>query len=422
MLLFLLVGLASGRAQEYEFDPEQFTRKPFSLDGYLELKPSFYRLNPDSPFYKLSYYDQEPRKSVGEAYAAFLGDFSYRKGVFEAFLEPYAEYTLSPFESTAGIELFQGYLALKLSPSLTVYAGKKTLRWGKGYAWSPVAFVERPKNPSEPDLAREGYWMLTADYTKSFDGPLKTFSFSPVVIPVSGSLNGDLGRNGGLNFAARIYVLFLATDIDLVLSAGKTRPARFGLDFSRNLRSNWEIHGEAAYYRDLKRQVARPDGTTGTEEFNAASFLVGLRFLSAAETTYILEYHRNGQGSNSSGIDAFYSFVDLAYESYLETGDDARLIEAAGLGSYAGFSPMKDYGFLRIMQKDPFGILYLNPAATVIVNLADGSASWAPEVTYNGFTNWELRLKAAVLTGGPGDEFREKRNRFRLEFRLRRFF
>ena len=37
-------------------------------------------------------------------------------------------------------------------------AGKRTLRWGKGYAWNPIGFVERPKDPNDPDLAREGYW------------------------------------------------------------------------------------------------------------------------------------------------------------------------------------------------------------------------------------------------------------------------
>jgi hypothetical protein len=32
-------------------------------------------------------------------------------------------------------------------------AGKKVVKWGKGYAWNPVAFVDRPKNPEDPEEA-----------------------------------------------------------------------------------------------------------------------------------------------------------------------------------------------------------------------------------------------------------------------------
>lgn len=44
------------------------------------------------------------------------------------------------------------------------------------------------------------------------------------------------------------------------------------------------------------------------------------------------------------------------------------------------------------------------PAATILVNLADGSTSWAPELSYMGVTNLELRLKASLLTGKAGEE------------------
>lgn len=419
---FLSGAAASGQEQEYEFDAAEFTRKTISLDGYLEFRPSLAWLRPDSAFFKLRYYDQDDRKSIGEGYAALLADLAYRKGFFEALIEPCLDYTVSSLEPVVSADLFQGYLAWKPSVSFSIQAGKKTLRWGKGYAWSPAALIERPKNPNEPDLAREGYWMMTADYTKSFEGALKTLSFTPVLIPVSRSINNTFSPRDGLNFAGKVYLLFLDTDIDLVLLAGKSQSARFGLDISRNLRSNWEVHGEFSFLKDLERNRVGADGRIQKDTLDAARSLLGLRYLSEAETTYILEYYHNGAGFDPPGMEDFYSFVDGAYGEYLELGDDARLKSAAGLESYGGFTPMTDYLFLRVMQKDPFGVLYLNPAATVIVNLSDGSASWAPEVSYTGFTNFELRLKAAVLTGKSGEEFIEKPNRFRLELRARYFF
>jgi hypothetical protein len=247
-------------------------------------------------------------------------------------------------------------------------------------------------------------------------------SFTPVIIPVSRSINSAYSRKNGVNLAAKIYMLLLDTDIDLVVLAGKSQSTRFGLDFSRNLRSNWEVHGEIAVLRGLERNRVDADGRISKVQFDAARYLLGLRFLSEAETTYILEYYHNGVGFDSSEMKAFYSFVDDANQGYLTGGDDSRLQEAAALESYGGFTPMTDYLFLRVMQKDPFGMLYWNPAMTAIVNLADGSASWAPELTYKGFTNFELRLKAAILMGKKREEFREKRNRFRLELRARYYF
>jgi hypothetical protein len=420
--MFLFAVLAWGQEKEYGFDVDEFVRKAFSLDGYTEFRPSLFWLRQNSSFYKLRYYNQDKRKTLEEGYFALLADFSYRKGIFEALLEPYLDYAVSAFESEAEVSLFQGYLALKPSASLTVYAGKRTLRWGKGYAWSPTALVERQKNPNEPDLAREGYWIITADYTKSFGGALKTLSFTPVIIPVFQSVNQAFSRKEGFNFAGKIYILLLDTDIDLVFLAGKSQSARFGLDFSRNLLSNWEVHGEIAVLPSLERRSVADDGRIHKETFDAAKCLLGLRYLSEAETTYILEYYHNGAGFGSLEMEDFYSYVDSAYDRYYYLGDDSQMKEAAGLGSYSGFTPMTDYLFLRVMQKDPFGILYLNPAATAIFNLSDGSASLAPELTYKGFTNFELRLKAAVLMGKSREEFHEKPNRFRFELRVRYFF
>jgi len=420
--IFVCGVMASGQEEEFTFDADAFAKKAYSLDGYFEFRPSLARLRQDSSLYRLKYFDLDSPKTLTQGNFALLADFSYRKGIFEALIEPYLDSTLSPQENDVSGELFQGYLSLKPSVAFSLYAGKRTLRWGKGYAWSPTALVERPKNPNEPDLAREGYWMIAADYTKSFTGALKTLSFTPVIIPVSQSVNPDFSSKDGLNFAGKLYLLFLDTDIDLLILTGKSQKTQFGLDFSRNLRSDWEIHGEIAVLRDLERRTVDDKGQMHKGMFDATRYLLGLRYLSGAETTYILEYYHNGIGFDSNQMADFYSFVNIAYERYLATRDDLDLKAGAELKSYSGFSPMTDYLFLRIIQKDAFGILYFFPAVTVMANLSDMSASLAPELTYKGFTNFELRLKAFVLTGKSGEDFGEKPNRFRLELRVRYFF
>lgn len=413
---------AAGQVDNYEFNSDGFSKKAFSLDGYAEFRPVFSWLNRDGAFYKIRTPDPGKGKTLGQINIALLADLIYRKGIFQATLEPYLDHTLSPQESETGLNLFQAHMSLKPSPALAFFAGKRTLRWGKGYAWNPVALVERRKNPNEPDLAREGYWMLTADFTKSFPGILKTLTLTPVIIPSTGSINPDFGGDRGIHFAGKVYILFLDTDIDLILLTGKGRPTRWGLDFSRNLLPNLEIHGEIALLRGWEKEKVLGDGDVQQETIDAVRTLLGLRYLTATETTFILEYYHNGAGHNPDEIDDFFSAVDSAYDQYMMSGDDTQIQELAARQSYTGFSPMTHYLFLRVMQKDIFGTLYLNPAVTAIANLSDGSASLAPELTYRGFTNVELRLKAMIPMGKNREEFGEKANRFRLELRGRYFF
>ena len=83
---------------------------------------------------------------------------------------------------------------------------------------------------------------------------------------------------------------------------------------------------------------------------------------------------------------------------------------------------MERYLYVRVSQKDPFDILYFTPAITSIVNLSDRSYSVAPELTYTGITNVELRLRLFWLKGSELTDFGEKQNARRIEFRARWFF
>jgi energy-coupling factor transporter ATP-binding protein EcfA2 len=159
-------------------------------------------------------------------------------------------------------------------------------------------------------------------------------------------------------------------------------------------------------------------------KFDATSYLLGIRYLTPSDTTFIFEYYRNGTGYTHSEVEDYFSFIDRGYDLYLSTGNDSLLKRASGVtqGNHGRPNPGQDYLYLRVTQKEPFNILYFTPGITTIMNLDDRSFQISPEFLYTGFTNWEFRLKGTALVGQSGTEFGEKANDYKIELRVRYYF
>ena len=426
LCLILLILLASGLSaqEEHTFDLSKIGKKAFHFGGYLEFRPVLFGLDRDSWLYKLNLYDLEERETIAEYNFNALLDFSYEKGIVSAKIRTNTDISKSFSGWSHETTLYEAFLSVKPSLSLHLDAGKKRLKWGKGYAWNPVAFIDRSKNPNDPDLALEGFVVLSIDYIKSFKGKLKTISITPVLLPVYDHINSDFGERNKLNFGGKVYFLLYDTDIDLMFLSGGSVPARYGIDFSRNITSNFEIHGEFAYIPAYSKKVIDRSSSIAEENYASTSCLLGIRYLTRINTTFIFEYFKNGNGYTSSEMGNFYFLIEQAYKSYSLTGDDNQLNFLAGAATqdYRTFAPMQDYLYLRISQKEPWDILYFIPSITSIVNLTDKSFSLTPELLYNPITNLELRAKITILLGKGGSEFREKQNDFRLELRGRYYF
>lgn len=410
VLFFLSFTVLSGE-EEYSFDIESIKKTPFKFGGYLEFRPVLSVLDVDSASYKLRFFNRYEGRSVSEYNFNALMDLSYEKGIFKTMVRTNSLITKS-FEGWAhNTSLYEAFLSVKPSNSVSLEIGKKRLKWGKGYAWNPVAFIDRSKNPNDPELALEGFTVATLNYIKSFQGKLKTISFTVVLLPVSDSFNSGFGVKNHINYGGKIYFLFFDTDIDIMFLSGNSIPDRYGIDFSRNLGSNLEVHGELAYTPDYNK-------------INAFSYLFGIRFLTKTDTTFFLEYYKNGHGFLQGEMSDYYSQINEAYQVFLLSGDDTCLksLSANSDPAYSSFAPMRDYLYLRISWKEPWDILYFIPSLTTIYNIADNSFSIAPELLYTPVTNLELRTKISLLVGKKGSDFGEKQNNFRFEFRGRYYF
>lgn len=421
---FFFTSLPVFAEEEYTFDISETEKKPYSFGGLAELRPVVMWLDKDASLYKLRFYNRDEGSVIEEYNAKLQLEGSLEKWIARIFVRMNMDYKLSYLGEDYEAAIYEGFLSLKPSSSLTIDMGKKTLKWGKGYAWNPAAFVDRLKDPEDTELSLEGFIVASADYIKSFNSRLKTISFTPVVIPVCEHVNDDFGDINNLNFAGKLYFLLFDTDIDLIALAGDSKTARFGADFSRNITTSFEIHGEFAFINDYKNKFIDSNGNIFEKEHDGKSYLIGMRYLTQKDTTYILEYYHNGTGFTAQEMRDYFFFIDKSYNTYLSTGSDALLKKASNIteGNYGRANSMRDYLYLRISQKEPFDILYFTPAITGILNLNDKGFSISPELLYTGITNLELRLRAAIVYGERLSEYGEKLNDYRVELRARYYF
>lgn len=409
---------------ELQKEIDKVATKPYSLGGFLEFQPILFGIDRDSTFSRLQFFRHKQGSTFDQYNFRLRLEGSYKKDIFSVFFKT-DTLVRNDFEGwDEDTKLFEAYASVKPSPSFIMEAGKKVVKWGKGYAWNPVSFIARPKNPEDPEEALEGATVATADYIRSFDGPLKTATLTAAVVPVYPHVNAKAGELYHTNFASKIYLLAYDTDLDFMVFTGGSRTTRYGFDFSKNLTTNFEVHGEFSVVNNFKSKFINETGRNFSTEREAISYLLGLRYLTERETTYIFEYYRDGTGLSREQMTDFFSFADSSFRNFLVTGNAGGLVRAAQLakGPYGNPNPMRDYLYFRVSQKEPFDVLYLTPALTSIINPVDGSFNVIPEVAYSPITNLEIRLRGVFLVGRNQTDFGEKQNDYRLELRLRYYF
>lgn len=420
---FFSVSVSLAMADEFSFDLEEIEKSPLSWGGYAEIKFEHMELDQGSAFSLLNFAD-EPRSTLDRLGGSLQLDGNYSQDLysFNWLLKMTGQEDDFGWHDT--IDLFTAYLNLKPLPSATISLGKKPYKWGKGYAWNPVGFINRRKDPNNPDESLEGYITGELDFIKSFTGRLQTVALTTVLLPVYDEINDDFGVQNEINLAAKLYFLVMDTDIDLLLLTGNSRADKYGMDFSKNLSTNFEVHGEMAYVVDGPKVIVEEDGSLSRQQENSLSWLLGIRYLSENDITSIIEYYHNDAGYTEEEMKSFYGFVQDAGEEFQQTASSLLLDRAidASLKGYGRPQPGRDYLYARFSQKEPLDILYFTPALTAIVNLADNSFTLTPELIYTGFTNWEMRLRFSYLEGESYTEYGEKQNSSKLELRVRYFF
>ena len=344
-------------SDEYDFDMESIDQKPYEYSGYLRAEEKLQQLNNES----------EDSQNYLHLEGLFDLSYTYESLKFKTSLMATHDYIKEQM-SESYYQANDLYLEYKLNTNHTLLIGKESLQWGKGYFYNPIAFFDRVKDPSQPTQVREGFVILKYNYNKSFSNDLKNLSFDFVYLPSSEDINCDYyeqttNSNDSNNIAMRLYLLLYDTDIDIIYNYSDELGDKIGLDFSKNIETNFEIHGEYAKIID-----------------SSYSYLLGFRYLTESDLTIISEYLYSSESS--------LPFI------------------------------AKDYLITLITQKEPLEWLYSSIYYKNMINLEDDSQQNKIGVAYSFKTNTSVDLSYNINSGSSSSEFGKKQVQDFLWFRI----
>ncbi|MBZ0199477.1 MAG: hypothetical protein K8H86_06390 [Ignavibacteriaceae bacterium] len=399
--------------EEFSYDVEP----KLEWSGNLDAKYSLLHMNQSSAAYKLQFFSSPTSSSLSQYRLEPYLNAEYKTGDLGFYLKTHATYYS---DNESGADLFEAYGKYNLSFNAMVQAGKRVYSWGKGYAFNPVGFVNPVKDPENPELAQAGILSANVEYIKSFSSEaFQSLALQLVVITPDNLINGRYGELKNTDFAFKTSFLMWDTDIDMMTYYSKDNPKQFGIDFSRNIQENIEIHGEFNYSQSVPRYYIAGNTAVG-EEVNPSSYLIGLRYLGETNTTVIAEYYHNDAGLTRNEFENYNSFLTKSAAS----NDAAIIKQSLGVSQsyFRNSTLMKDYIYLKVTQPEPFDWLYFTPSAYTIYNLADKSFLAALMLNYKPATNIEFILWATALNGKDDSEYGSKQIKEKIELWMRVFF
>ncbi len=412
-----------GAQEEATFDLSEIRKEPTTIGGYLEVRPGIYAPDRNAPYYWLRTFGHNPASPLLQWDSALQLDVKHQAGGTTLFSRTNSNLRHEYRGWSTDTRFYEAYASVRPTQKLTLDMGKKSLRWGKGYAWNPAAFLDRAKDPEDPELALEGITFVGAEYTSAAGGAVKALTVSPLVAPVFSGINDRLGSAGRPLYGLKLYSLVHDTDLDLIAISGGGRGDRYGADFSRNLTPSLEVHGEWGRDTRASRPIVDAAGSVRTAGGSTDAYLMGVRFITPQEITVIAEYYRNNAGYSPAEMRDFFDFTSASRATFEATGDRTAMDRALDLaeGAYGRANAGRSYLYVRASRPDAFGVTQLTPAVMLTMNLDDRTFTLTQEATYKPEGRLELRGQLSILSGARSSDFGAKANDLRADLRVRWF-
>ncbi len=400
MIHLLQVSCIYAEDDLYVFDVDSYTKKVWEWKGELELTAAQRTFRPDSVFYQAKFKGNAPKNAQDCGLQLSLEsrwDWEWSRLYLVG--EASGEASTRKDGDTETTSLMEGYWELAIFQPDSLQVGKRLLRWGRGYAYNPVAFLERPKSSEDPEARREGIWLSQWTWIFGENVVFKTSSLALLYVPVRSFFNEDfLVKNPDSEYdperddddlsGIKAYGLVGTTDLDLyVVAYTNHTDVLWGFDFASNLSANLEIHGEYAV-------------TEWENQDKAFQCLLGLRYLTESDVTYILEWYYQSEGLTKDESETLY-----------QSGIPSETIQA--------FQERREinhnYAFLQASFKEPFDWLYVTLSFTWIKNLDDDSNNLLAKLKYVPGGTWSFQVSWQYFEGSENTQYGENLVRDRCE-------
>ncbi|MBO1926419.1 hypothetical protein J3998_02435 [Thiomicrorhabdus sp. 6S2-11] len=408
---------AHADSNDFSFDLSAYQKKPYEISGHFDLQASVSRIDQNSAASVLTY-GSNPPKSLSQYYSELEFSGLYRAGDSTLNWQTLAQLensNLPNLETKSKITFQQLYAHFSVSQKWQIDLGKKTVKWGKSYAWNPVGFIEYTKNPEDPELSREGFVMTALNYQQGSIGAWKNLSHSLYLLPRNRDINSELNADSGMTIAFKSSLLIEQTDLDFYLrydsASNASSQQAFGFSFASNLSSNLEIHGDFAYLKNADSWQWNSNQLSPQTQ-NLWQQVIGLRYLDQHDITWILEWLHQPQALASSDL---HEFNQQILESTIPQTQFAKTI-------FNQPTALQNQFYLKASQKDWLGIVYLNASLSLLFNPSDKSFALTPEWIYQPAKNHELRLRTSWLQGQQFTQYGEKLADYKLDIRWRYYY
>ena len=83
---------------------------------------------------------------------------------------------------------------------------------------------------------------------------------------------------------------------------------------------------------------------------------------------------------------------------------------------------MQNYLYVKLIQPEPFSLVYTSISMFTIYNMADKSFLFSPQLSYKPYTNFEVLLRPILFFGSNTTEYGSKQFERKVEIWLRFYF
>ena len=405
MILFCLIGTGTLHAEETtESGPSSFSYSVL-LRGegqWVDLSDTW--LNPDNIL--------EQRDERYEGY--FLGSLRYRGlgGTAEAEFRFGYEYLAGEavggrfddddFSSAVNQLYYQ-----TLSEPISMAVGRKKVRWGVGYSYSPTDLITQLRNPEDPSdrLNRiEGTDLFQISYTNGI-GVIDLVYFP--------ELDWDFNDSFVMKsrWGARWYQFYDPLDLSFVGMIDEDGEWAAGLNTSLTVGNALELHAEYLYTSENNRIY--PEEGASSKQFlypytssddGVHEVLVGGQYTFDNNLNLTLEYLYRSAGYTDGEFKAYSANAAWLNEQYSSLVDNNPAISGLQWAAANLAAPQRNhYLFTRLYHPEVFQFVSFEMYS--YVGLEDGSGLFVLTPTYKGLDSFDVYCRLVKFWGGKDTEF-----------------